>query len=132
MMNSEREIISKLRESRVKEASVINPKLRSFTDAGYKGFSQKARLQPSDIEPQIAEFLYSYDDYMRLIVATDVDDRIYVRVLNKDKICQLYFNDEDLAINYANRLIRELKVKNNSSDAIDTCLSKGFRIVRED
>lgn len=128
---SEREILNKLRESRLDEKASNKPKLRGFTDAGWTGFNDRARLHPSGIEPLIAEIDYEDRDYIIVLVA-NVDNGsgdTYVRAISPTDRSQRVFNNDTLAIKYARSLVKELSNLDSSGEALSYCRGKGFRKV---
>lgn len=114
-----------------KRKTLNEPRLRTFTDAGWKGFKDGARLPRSGIEPFLAELNYSLKDYIMILVCNKDDGtgRTAVRVMSPNQRVERLFEDEDVALVYAKKLTKQLSFLENSKLSIEYCLKNEFEIL---
>jgi len=117
--------------NRVKKKTINNPKLKLFNEAGWKGFKEEARLQPSGVQPLIAEFMYSYDDVIQLLVCNkeNSNNKTAIRIILKDETLEKLFDSDTSAIGYANKLVKTLSSLSNSKEVGDYCKMNDFYIL---
>lgn len=115
--------------------TINNPRLRGFTDAGWHGFKDGARLYPSGIEPLLAELDYSEKDYVMILVTNEDDgtNNTAVQAITPYRRYHKVFDNEDIAMAYANKLVRKLTYNvDNSEDAIKYCKNEGFTPIQDE